>query len=448
MTKVRSWGVRLYGIRARCRLQRRPSRTRSPAARTARVRHHLAAAPLETGFRLATRQWAERLQRAGLPCHNQERVGGDYHFWWGQQLPVALAAGKAMGTGPLLLRACPLVRTDIWCEGATMRSPSRSRRYTRRVCRYVQSFPILAIAACAALVVVAGCSNGGAPLTQDAPPTVAQAAPGVPLYSVEARNLGFDAMPSLVPANWQFQLSILNDELFTTTDDLVVLRLPPGKTAQMVVDDAKQKGVKAENDWVDVGGTDPLPVGASGVLTLDLRPGNYVATSWATGKAGGGTGPPHVALGMIAPFTASVAVDTEATAAPSGPMYSVSVKNFTFVGMPATVPANRPIAVTFINDDAFSIKHEFVVLWLPPGDTAQTVVDDAIKKGDKAEDDWKHYADTGAALPIGASAVVRMNLPPGNYVATCWQTGKEGGGTGHPHVMIGMITPFTAVKGG
>ena len=60
-------------------------------ARTARVRHYLAAAPLETGFRLATRQWAERLQCAGLPCHNQEWVGGDDHFWWDQQLPVALA---------------------------------------------------------------------------------------------------------------------------------------------------------------------------------------------------------------------------------------------------------------------------------------------------------------------------------------------------------------------
>jgi hypothetical protein len=329
-----------------------------------------------------------------------------------------------------------------------MRSPSRSRRYTRRVRQYVQSFPTVTIVACAVIVVAAGCSNGGAPLIQGAPPTVAQAAPGVPLYSVEARNLGFDAMPSIVPANRQFQLAFTNNETFKTTDNLVVLRLPPGKTAQDVVNDAKQKGVKAERDWVAVGdSTDPLPVGASGVVTLDLRPGNYVVTSWETGKAGGGTGPPHVAMGMIAPFTASVAAGAEATAAPAGPMFSVSVKNFTFVGMPATVPANRPIAVTFINDDAFTIKHEFVVLWLPPGDTAQSVVDDAIKKGDKAEDDWVHVGDSGAALPIGASAVIRMDLKPGNYVATCWQTGKEGGGTGHPHLMLGMITPFTAVKG-
>jgi hypothetical protein len=329
-----------------------------------------------------------------------------------------------------------------------MRSPSGSRRDTRRVRRYVQSFATVTIAACAVLVVATGCSNGGSPLVQGAPPAVQQAAPGVPLYSVEARNLNFDAMPSIVPANKQFQLAFTNNETFKTTDNLVVLRLPPGKTAQDVVNDAKAKGVKAERDWTDVGDSgDPLPVHASAVVTLTLKPGSYVATSWETGKQGGGTGPPHVALGMIAPFTASLASVAEAaTAAPAGPMYSVSVKNFTFVGMPPTVPADRPIAVTFINDDAFTILHEFVVLRLPPGDTAQTVVDDALKKGPKAEDDWFHVGDSGAALPIGASAEVRMNLKPGNYVATCWQTGKEGGGTGPPHLTMGMIVPFTAVK--
>ena len=257
-----------------------------------------------------------------------------------------------------------------------MRSPSGSRRYTRRVRRYMQSFPAVAIAACAVLVVAVGCSNGGAPLTQGAPPAVAQAAPGVPFYSVEARNLNFDAMPSIVPANRQFQLALFNNETFKTTDNLVVLKLPAGKTAQDVVDDAMKKGVKAEADWVQVGNSsDPLPVHGSAVVTLNLKPGNYVVTSWETGKAGGGTGPPHVAKGMIAPFTASVTADAEATAAPAKIMYSVSVKNFTFVGVPATVPANRPIAVTFVNDEAFPILHEFVVLKLPPGDTAQSVVE-------------------------------------------------------------------------
>jgi enterochelin esterase-like enzyme len=60
-------------------------------ARAARVRHYLAAGTLESGFRSATRQWAERLQRAGLPCRYQEWIGGHDPFWWDQQLPAALA---------------------------------------------------------------------------------------------------------------------------------------------------------------------------------------------------------------------------------------------------------------------------------------------------------------------------------------------------------------------
>jgi enterochelin esterase-like enzyme len=56
-----------------------------------RVRHYLAAGTLEAGFRRSTWQWAERLQRARLPCRHQEWVGGHDHLWWEQQLPPALA---------------------------------------------------------------------------------------------------------------------------------------------------------------------------------------------------------------------------------------------------------------------------------------------------------------------------------------------------------------------
>jgi enterochelin esterase-like enzyme len=60
------------------------------AARTAGVRHYLAAGTLEAGFRSATQQWAERLRRAGLPCHHHEWVGGHDGYWWERQLPAAL----------------------------------------------------------------------------------------------------------------------------------------------------------------------------------------------------------------------------------------------------------------------------------------------------------------------------------------------------------------------
>jgi hypothetical protein len=39
------------------------------------------------------------------------------------------------------------------------------------------------------------------------------------------------------------------------------------------------------------------------------------------------------------------------------------------------------------------------VLQLPAGKTAQDVINDAKKKGAKAEDDWIHFADSGDPLP-------------------------------------------------
>jgi hypothetical protein len=326
-----------------------------------------------------------------------------------------------------------------------MRSPSGSRLNARRVSRYAQSFPVVTMAVCAVLFIAVGCSKSqGAGPIPIATPSVQAGAAGIPLYSVEARSLHIDAMPETVAAGKPFQLAFTNNETFKTTDNLVVLELPAGKTAQDVADDASRNGVSALKHWNIAGDSTPqLPIGGTAVLTLTLQAGNYVATSWGTGKAGGGTGKPHVALGMFVPFTATNVVPS---AAPTGPTYSVSVKNFTFQGVPATVQANKPFEVTFINDEAFPILHEFVVLKLPPGKTAQDVVDDAKNKGPGAEDDWNHVGDSGAPLPAGASAVVHMTLKPGDYVATCWQTGKVGGGTGPPHLVLGMIAPFTAVS--
>jgi enterochelin esterase-like enzyme len=59
-------------------------------ARAARIRHYLAAGLLETPFRDQTREWARRLDNAGLPYRHHEWVGGHDQFWWQQQLPVAL----------------------------------------------------------------------------------------------------------------------------------------------------------------------------------------------------------------------------------------------------------------------------------------------------------------------------------------------------------------------
>ncbi len=61
----------------------------SGACRPARARHYLAAGTPGPGFRRSTRERAERLRRAGLPCRHQEWADGHDQVWQ-QQLPVAL----------------------------------------------------------------------------------------------------------------------------------------------------------------------------------------------------------------------------------------------------------------------------------------------------------------------------------------------------------------------
>jgi enterochelin esterase-like enzyme len=63
----------------------------SRAAAQAGIRHYLAAGTLEAGFRMATREWVQRLERAGLPCRYREWAGGHDSYWWEQHLPEALA---------------------------------------------------------------------------------------------------------------------------------------------------------------------------------------------------------------------------------------------------------------------------------------------------------------------------------------------------------------------
>ena len=174
----------------------------------------------------------------------------------------------------------------------------------------------------------------------------------------------------------------------------------------------------------------------------------FAATACTKGAASGGK-PKGSAQGKVsAPKSSSGGSTTAATssaAATAGmPVYDVYVKNFQYHGLPRTVPANKPLLVSFRNEESFAIQHEFVVLQVPKGKTAKDVVNDAKKKGDKAEDDWIHFADSGDPLATDSGTLVTMDLPPGNYVATCWQNGKAGGGTGPAHVAIGMIAAFTA----
>src|SRR5215831_13428671 len=198
-----------------------------------------------------------------------------------------------------------------------MRSSSGSQPHAGRARRYLQSLPVVAIAACAALLVAAGCAKSAAP-SKNASPSPHPAAAGIATYNVFVQNFTYHGMPATVPANKPVTVRFINKESFEIDHEFVVLQLPPGKTAQDVINDAKKNGPNAEDHWIHFADSgDPLPTNYGTAVTMDLPPGNYVATCWQTGKAGGGTGPPHLTIGMIAAFTASTTAKLAAPAAAS-----------------------------------------------------------------------------------------------------------------------------------
>jgi enterochelin esterase-like enzyme len=78
----------LFGGAAGLSLGMAPARI--PAAARG-VRQFVAAGTLEPSFRRATREYARRLQRTGVPVVHREWVGGHDSFWWRHTLPDALA---------------------------------------------------------------------------------------------------------------------------------------------------------------------------------------------------------------------------------------------------------------------------------------------------------------------------------------------------------------------
>jgi len=136
------------------------------------------------------------------------------------------------------------------------------------------------------------------------------------------------------------------------------------------------------------------------------------------------------------------ACSKSASAEPQTPLTKVSVQNFRYHGMPATLSAGLH-QFLFQNDESFPITHEMIPVALPSGKTAQDITADAKANGPASEDNWLHIGGDFGDVATGAGVVETLYLPPGNYAIACWQTGTaQGGDNGPPHVAIGMVFGF------
>ena len=127
-----------------------------------------------------------------------------------------------------------------------------------------------------------------------------------PTATIFVQNFQYHNVPATLPSG-VVTLLFQNQESFQITHEMIPIALPSGKTAQDVINAAKQDGPPSEDDWLHIGGDfGAVDTGAGIVETLNLPPGTYAFACWQTGtQSGGDNGPPHAAKGMVTQFTVS-----------------------------------------------------------------------------------------------------------------------------------------------
>jgi hypothetical protein len=129
---------------------------------------------------------------------------------------------------------------------------------------------------------------------------------GLTTYDVSVQKFKYGGMPDSIKSGPAL-IAFSNKETFPITHEMVVVGLPAGKSAQDIIDDAKAKGDKSEDDWLHFGEIGEVNTGATIAGVFSLPPGTYALACWQTGTPEGKTegGPVHLTIGMIHQFTVS-----------------------------------------------------------------------------------------------------------------------------------------------
>ena len=131
--------------------------------------------------------------------------------------------------------------------------------------------------------------------------TISSGGGGLRTYDVFVQKFRYHGMPTSIP-HGPFAINFSNRESFQIVHEMVMVALPSGKSAADITAAARKKGTKSEDEWLHFGEIGDVSTGATISGIFDPPPGNYAIACWQTGKAGGGTGPPHAAIGMVFQF--------------------------------------------------------------------------------------------------------------------------------------------------
>lgn len=176
------------------------------------------------------------------------------------------------------------------------------------------------------------------------------------------------------------------------------------------------------------GGPAVVDPGGEGSVLLNLPAGDYALICLVPSP----DGHTHLEKGMIK----SLIVTPPDAGAGSPDLPVIGMRDFAFE-FPETLPAG-PSMYEVVNDGPQI--HEIAIIEPRDGVTADEAL--AALTGEAPPDGPPPFAWVGGmqALSPGETGILRLDLPPGDYVAVCMVPDPA---TGQPHIMLGMVQPFT-----
>ena len=260
---------------------------------------------------------------------------------------------------------------------------------------------------------------------RDAPGTGAARAGGPPEVAFTATDFAFEG-PESIPSGLT---TLVLTNAGPSFHHLQLLRLTDGRTVEdLKASMAAMSPTDPVPPWmVFAGGVSVPEPGVPARATLVLEPGTYALVCFVDIP----DHVPHMMKGMVKALTVT---PTTAPAAQS-PTEDVTLALVDYAfAFSAPVTAGRHV-LKVVNSG--QQPHEVVLARLAPGKTA----DDFLAWG-------QTYQGEPPATPVGGAAAMApgqveylpLDLTPGNYIVVCF---VADGTDGMPHVMKGMMTPFT-----
>lgn len=267
--------------------------------------------------------------------------------------------------------------------------------------------PSLRRTAIAAIAVV-GLSACGAADRGAADSVAQQGAADAPhVVNVAASDFAFE-MPSEVPAGMTtFRLTSSGPNFHHA----IVARLDSGRTMADLEAAFSKPGPPPA--WlVMLGGPNPPPPGGASNATLDLEPGNYAMLCIVDVPGG----VPHIAKGMVKPFTVTGAKSS--AAAPAADV-RVQLVDYSFKIDGALTPGTHTVEVV---TDANQL-HELAIFQLDSGKTTQDLMT-WLEKMD-GPPPGHSIGGTAPSAP-GVKNYFTADFPKGEYVFICFVPAPDG----------------------